>query len=475
MMVGDRNGRASRKGYRGAGGGRARSGRRPLAELQGDSSRSSPIASSRGRSPSACFRPCGGTTRSRSSFSSPSSASCPRSTLRTTPTSSSASTCARRSRSSRRIARDIERTLGESDAIGQIMLATALEYRDVVRMLAARGTPAFYEWSRKLYGSPKDKFPDGRSTVRDLGQLLYGLLTNVDEWSDGSLGRGLRLVRPAGRTFRSSTRDLDATEAARRLGERLARFFGDTRVSVEADDGILADAAAGSDYVKVRNGAKFSAARHRHPRGARGLGARRHVAQRPGAARGQVAREGAAADGGRAGRAGGAARDVHVPHVPAARATAQRSRPRGRQGRGRRELPRRVRVVPDRGLRRRGVLPQHAPRLPRRGARAAARPSRRTPATARASSSTTRSSAAPSSTTASTSFPFSSWARSPTRTCRSSRVASRTGWSSPPRYLPPMFRDLNGLAIWMAYSTFFSQLGGDAIADHYARVFARAS
>jgi hypothetical protein len=40
-----------------------------------------------------------------------------------------------------------------------------------------------------------------------------------------------------------------------------------------------------------------------------------------------------------------------------------------------------------------------------------------------------------------------------------------------PGYLPPMFRDLNGLAIWMAYSTFFSQLGGEAIADHYAKVF----
>ena len=52
------------------------------------------------------------------------------------------------------------------------------------------------------------------------------------------------------------------------------------------------------------------------------------------------------------------------------------------------------------------------------------------------------------------------------------RVAD--GVVKPPRYLPPMFRDLNGLAIWMAYSTFFSQLGGDAIADHYARLFARA-
>src|SRR5262249_25529143 len=81
------------------------------------------------------------------------------------------------------IARDIDRELGEREAIGGIMMETALEYRDVVRMLASRGTPAFYAWSRKLYGSPKDTFPDGRSTVRDLGRVLYSILTNVDEWS----------------------------------------------------------------------------------------------------------------------------------------------------------------------------------------------------------------------------------------------------------------------------------------------------
>ena len=64
--------------------------------------------------------------------------------------------------------------------------------------------------------------------------------------------------------------------------------------------------------------------------------------------------------------------------------------------------------------------------------------------------------------------------RSPTRTCRSSRVASlRRRWATT-KYLPPMFRDLNGLAIWMAYSTFFSQLGGEAIAEHYGRLFERS-
>jgi uncharacterized protein (TIGR02421 family) len=143
------------------------------------------------------------------------------------------------------IARDIDRELGESDAIGQIMMTTALEYGDVVRMLAARGTPSFYAWSRKLYGSPKDKFPDGHTTVRALGQRLYGLLTGLDVWQPGT-------------ATAEYARNVDATEAARILGERLAVFFGDTRVSVQAQDGILADAAAGSDYVKIRSGATFS-------------------------------------------------------------------------------------------------------------------------------------------------------------------------------------------------------------------------
>ena len=34
-------------------------------------------------------------------------------------------------------------------------------------------------------------------------------------------------------------------------------------------------------------------------------------------------------------------------------------------------------------------------------------------------------------------------------------------------------RDMNGLAIWMAYSNFFSRMGGNAIADYYAKLFRR--
>ncbi len=140
------------------------------------------------------------------------------------------------------IARDVDGELGETDSIGNIMAATALEYRDVVRMLSQRGKPLFYAYSRKLYGSPKDKFPDGKSTVRDLGHVMYEILTKVD---DKLLGQ-------------SFERNLTSADAVAELNARFARYFGDTSIQVQADDSIIADAAAGSDYVKVRTGAKFS-------------------------------------------------------------------------------------------------------------------------------------------------------------------------------------------------------------------------
>lgn len=140
------------------------------------------------------------------------------------------------------IARDVEEVLGPDDDIGRILLSTSLEYRDVVRMLAARGTPLFYAYSRRLYGSTKDVFPDGKTTLRDLGRLLYGIFSRVD----------------AGRLGGSFERVHDAQTAAAILGDRFTRYFTDDPVRVELDDGILADAAAGSDYVKLRSAARFS-------------------------------------------------------------------------------------------------------------------------------------------------------------------------------------------------------------------------
>ncbi len=373
------------------------------------------------------------------------------------------------------LARDIERILGEEDAVGHVMLATALEYRDVARMLAARGTPAFYEWSRKLYGSPKDKFPDGRSTVRGLGQLLYGVLTQVDEWSDG----GLTTRPPPGAAGATNlpveyARSLDATEAARRLGERLALFFGDTRVSVEADDEILADAAAGSDYVKVRNGARFS------ERDIDILEVHEgwvHVATSLNGQAQPVAKW----------LAKGPPRTTAVQEGLAALLEMFTFR----------TYPRRARRLNDRVLavdkaedgasfldvfewfRTEGYEEDecfhNTRRVFRGGVVGGGAPFTKDAcyckgivlnyAFIRSAVQHGRLDLVP--------YLFVGKVAHEDVPVLARRVSD--GVVRPPRYLPPMFRDLNGLAIWMAYSNFFCQLGADAIAEHYARVFARAS
>ncbi len=138
--------------------------------------------------------------------------------------------------------RDIDRELGQKDELGQILRASTEEYLKVVQLLEARGTRKFYELSRKLYGSAKDLLPDGKTTLRSMALSLYELLTSI---SCERLGDAQR-------------RDIDAQTAALVLNERFGRFFGETAVRVEVDDTLVADAAAGSDYVKIRSGATFS-------------------------------------------------------------------------------------------------------------------------------------------------------------------------------------------------------------------------
>ncbi len=360
------------------------------------------------------------------------------------------------------IARDIDHELGESDPIAHIMTTTALEYRDVVHMLAARGTRDFYTWSRKLYGSPKDRFPDGKSTVRDLGQLLYGLLTHVDQW-------GTLQVREGAEAY---DRSLDAQEAAKQIAERLAVFFGDARVRVDADDGILADAAAGSDYVKVRTGAKFS------PRDIDILEVHEgwvHVATSLNGQAQPVAKW----------LAKGPPRTAAVQEGLAALVEMFTFR----------TYPRRARRLNDRVLavdkaedgasfvdvfewfRTEGYEEDecfnNTRRIFRGGLLGGGAPFTKDAcycrgivlnyAFIRSAIQHDRMDLVP--------MLFVGKVAHEDVPILAERVSE--GVVKPPRFLPPMFRDLNGLAIWMAYSTFFSRLDGDAIADHYARLFAR--
>ncbi len=146
------------------------------------------------------------------------------------------------------IERDIRRQLGEFNAPGQIMTRMCQEYREVVRLLRARGTPGFTEISERLYGSSSDSFHAGDPNLADLGHMLSDILDNLSHDT----------------IFGGEEPTLDARQTVAVLSERLGGYFradgcqGECPIRVRLSDGIVADAAAGSDYIKIRDSARFT-------------------------------------------------------------------------------------------------------------------------------------------------------------------------------------------------------------------------
>jgi uncharacterized protein (TIGR02421 family) len=140
------------------------------------------------------------------------------------------------------IERDITRQLGQFNPVGQIMRRMCKEYRMVIRMLEARGTADFGLISQELYGAASDAFHAGDPTLADLGLMLSGYLNNIAARGD----------------LEDEAKNLTAKDAVAILQERLAAVFGDETIRVFESDGIVADAAAGADYIKVRADALFN-------------------------------------------------------------------------------------------------------------------------------------------------------------------------------------------------------------------------
>lgn len=142
------------------------------------------------------------------------------------------------------IERDVARRLGQFSPVGAILRRTCREYLDVVRMLDARGTPEFSRIAKELYGGPTDAFHAGDLTIEDLGTLLSDTLGNAER-SD--------LLKP-------EPRAIPGDEAVQILQTRLDAAFPDPQrpLRVLLSDGIVSDAAAGSDYLKIRREAVFN-------------------------------------------------------------------------------------------------------------------------------------------------------------------------------------------------------------------------
>ncbi|BAU76262.1 flavohemoglobin expression-modulating QEGLA motif protein [Metapseudomonas furukawaii] len=140
------------------------------------------------------------------------------------------------------IERDITRHLGQFNPVGQIMRRMCKEYRMVIRMLEARGTADFGLISQELYGAASDAFHAGDPTLADLGLMLSDYLNNIAHRGD----------------LKDEAKSLTAKDAVSLLQSRLAEVFGDDTIRVFESDGIVADAAAGADYIKVRADAMFN-------------------------------------------------------------------------------------------------------------------------------------------------------------------------------------------------------------------------
>lgn len=138
--------------------------------------------------------------------------------------------------------KEISTTLGEKDDLGEHLQRICTQYMLVTELLANRGRPDFYRFSRELYGSPKDCFAEDRNTISEMSRLLYDILSAV--------GPSLPQV--------NMPDDVPAEGVVEELNKRFSGYFAGEKVLAKISDGIVADAAAGGDKVKIKQGVMFS-------------------------------------------------------------------------------------------------------------------------------------------------------------------------------------------------------------------------
>ncbi|GGY65822.1 hypothetical protein GCM10011613_07140 [Cellvibrio zantedeschiae] len=137
---------------------------------------------------------------------------------------------------------DVRRDLGRGDALGHILLATIDQYQIVIELLKARGTHQFGHFSKLLYGSAQDKIRGDRKTLREMGERLCHVF---------SLPAVEHLNRPY-------TNNISSEQAVSSLLWRMNDYFGNGEVRVEISDDIVSDASAGGDCIKINRRAVFS-------------------------------------------------------------------------------------------------------------------------------------------------------------------------------------------------------------------------
>ncbi|MDA0305227.1 MAG: flavohemoglobin expression-modulating QEGLA motif protein [Proteobacteria bacterium] len=115
------------------------------------------------------------------------------------------------------------------------------------RMIAAVGTPDFHRYSIELYKSPTEPMLD------EVTQPL-ALARQIDE----TLAAFARDPDKAKSEISGGEKMMTADELGIRMRPILLRFFGDHSPHIDIVDNLSANALAGSQYIRLRRGAKFS-------------------------------------------------------------------------------------------------------------------------------------------------------------------------------------------------------------------------
>jgi len=136
----------------------------------------------------------------------------------------------------------IRHKLGASDPLGLILQQTAEQYQLVVDMLQQRGTPGFMQASQALYGSGSDHLRGDKKTLIELGERLCRIFSLP-------AAHKLNIAYP---------KTIAAPEAVSQLREKLQPYFPAGSIKVALSDGIVSDASAGGDTLKINSQAMFS-------------------------------------------------------------------------------------------------------------------------------------------------------------------------------------------------------------------------
>ncbi len=138
--------------------------------------------------------------------------------------------------------RDIISQLGQLNPIAQYMSKMCTEYKTVLSMIEYREIPEFHDLSVELFGHPKDLFHAGEPSLAELATMLEQPLKSMLDAD----------ILP------DDPKNIEAVDAVKILAEQVKQSMPGINVEVILSDGIVSDAAAGADNIKLNQDVKFS-------------------------------------------------------------------------------------------------------------------------------------------------------------------------------------------------------------------------